>query len=100
MLKAFLTIFVFATGTALAEEQPVNYCHDEEVNADWEKMLLDTPKDPLIIKLYGLRIGLCRMIDQGKLSLEQGAEIWNQEHAQSVIQRTQEDEERKNEWVL
>jgi hypothetical protein len=100
-LKTLLIVLMFIAQAAFAEEKlPVNYCHDEGVNADWEKMLADTPEDPLIIKLYGLRVGLCRMIDEGKVSLEQGIEIWNQEHAKSVNQRSGEEEARNKEFTL
>ncbi|MVF23800.1 hypothetical protein EVC37_19605 [Methylocaldum sp. BRCS4] len=70
-----------------AEARPVNYCKDPQKTAEWEKNLADTPEDPLIIKLYALRIGLCKMVDEGKVELDEAIRIWDIEHARSVNER-------------
>ncbi|HYE36767.1 hypothetical protein [Methylocaldum sp.] len=70
-----------------AEELPVNYCKDPKITADWEKQLANTPEDPLVIKLYALRVGLCHMVDQGRVKLEEAIRIWDIEHARSVNER-------------
>jgi len=70
-----------------AKERPVNYCKDPQKAAEWEKHLADTPEDPLIAKLYALRAGLCKMVDEGKVKLEEAIRIWDIEHARSVNER-------------
>jgi len=73
---------------------PDNYCHDPSIAADWRRMLSETPNDPLVVKLYGLREGLCGLIADGRVSLDQATEIWEHERAESVIQRFGEDARR------
>jgi hypothetical protein len=46
-------------------------------------MLTDYPTDPVILKLAGLREGLCLMIDRKQFSHEQGTDIWEDERQQS-----------------
>ncbi|MGH8548152.1 MAG: hypothetical protein ACRERU_06035 [Methylococcales bacterium] len=100
-LKILMIVLVsFSLSAFAADKTPANYCHDEQVGADWEKMLVESPEDRSILKLYGLRIGLCQMIDKGRISLEQGIEIWNQEHAKSVIQRSGEEAESEKDFTL
>jgi hypothetical protein len=49
--------------SVLAEEvKGIDYCHDANVSQVWQKLLADYPHDPIIIKLAGLREGLCMMI--------------------------------------
>lgn len=64
-----------------------NRCHDPATVADWEKLLSDNPRDPVVIRLYGLRRGLCSMIDDGRVELDQAIAIFNQEHARGASVR-------------
>jgi hypothetical protein len=76
---------------------PENYCHNPETTATWERMFKDSPEDPIVVKLYSLRKGLCAMIDEGKISFEFGSALWNAEHARSVLDRAQDEAKRKRE---
>jgi hypothetical protein len=86
-VKALLILMLAMSFGLRAEERPVNYCKDPEKAAEWEKQLADTPEDPLIIKLYALRVGLCKMVDEGKVELKEAIRIWDIEHARSVNER-------------
>ncbi|MGY6217364.1 hypothetical protein ACW73L_19595 [Methylolobus aquaticus] len=80
--------------TSVADD-PDNYCHDPAIAEDWRRMLSETPNDPIVIKLYGLREGLCSLVSDGRVSLEQAPEIWERECAESVVQRFGEDARRQ-----
>ena len=100
-MKALIIILLVASSPVVAgEDTPVNYCHSQEAADTWGKMLSDAPEDPIIIKLYGLRIGLCGMIEDGQIGLKQGIEIWEQERNRSVIQRAKEEIEARQEITL
>jgi hypothetical protein len=86
-VKALLLLLLTVSFGLQAEERPVNYCKDPKKTAEWEKHLTDTPEDPLIIKLYALRVGLCKMVDEGKVELKEAIRIWDIEHARSVNER-------------
>lgn len=74
---------------ALAEESR-SRCHDPATVADWEKLLSGKPRDPVVVRLYALRRGLCIMINDGLVEPEQAIEIFNQEHARGVVARYKE----------
>ena len=89
------TILIAISPATLAlEDNEVNYCTDEAVNQRWADMLLQAPGDHLIIKLFALRSGLCVMIDQGLITLDQGTDIFENERLEAAMQRRQEQEER------
>jgi hypothetical protein len=67
-----------------------NYCHDEAVNAEWDELLADTPRDAIVIRLYALRQGLCGMIDRGQVGLDQATRIFELEHMKGVRERATE----------
>jgi hypothetical protein len=102
-MKQLLVILVtlFFPISALSEEAAtVNYCHDDQKNQDWEKMVADYPNDPIIIKLAGLRVGLCVMIDRGQITHEQGVNLWEEERQRSIVERSNDDAKKAPKYVL
>ncbi len=94
-----LAVLVVLAHPALADDSR-NRCHDPATVADWEKLLSTNPRDPVVIRLYGLRRGLCSMIDDGLVELDQAIKIFNQEHARGVVERYQEEQGRERELRL
>ena len=56
--------------------QSENYCHDDAMWAPMEALLKAHPDDTLVIRGYAMRLGLCRLIDDGKISLETGIKLY------------------------
>ncbi len=77
-----------------AASADANYCRDPAVNRQWADMLAKTPDDPLIIKLFALRSGLCILVDQGIIALDQATDIFEQERSEVVTERGQEQQPR------
>lgn len=101
MKPALFSTLLFLTFAASAEElEKVDYCHDAKVSQDWLKMIAEYPKDPVILKLAGLREGLCLMIDRGQITHEQGTDIWEDERNKSIIQRSNEELTRSPKLML
>lgn len=66
----FMLLLLCLTTAINAEEiQGIDYCHNPSINQDWDKKITDFPKDPIILKLAGLRTGLCQMIDNKQITL-------------------------------
>jgi len=86
--------------SAVVAQEPTNHCHKPEVAAQWEQLLANSPKDPIVIRLYALREGLCRMVDDGLVELDQAIDIFNREHARGVMERMEEDNEKRRERAL
>jgi hypothetical protein len=86
-MKALLILMLAVSFGLRAEEGWVNYYKDPQKAAEWEKHLADTPEDPLIIKRHALRAGLCKMVNEGKVELEEAIRIWDIEHTRSVNER-------------
>jgi hypothetical protein len=97
-LVAFL-LLALVSAPALATDSQ-NRCHDLATMADWEKLLSENPKDPVVIRLYGLRRGVCSMIDEALVQLDQAIEIFNTEHAKGVVERYNEEQGRERELRL
>jgi hypothetical protein len=62
----------FFSNIARAEEMKpsVNYCHEKKAANSVEGLFEKNRKDPLIIKLVALRVGLCTMLDERKITLD------------------------------
>jgi hypothetical protein len=102
MKSLLITILLFfLTFSAYSEEtEKINYCHNEKINQDWIKKIADYPEDPIILKLAGLRVGLCLMIDRGQISHEQGIDIWEDERQRSIVDRSNEDAKKMPKYNL
>lgn len=95
-----LTWMIAATSHAAADESAVNYCHDQ---AAWDKidtLLKRFPNDQLLIRSYAMRVGICRLIDEKKISLEAGIEVFDIERQRAVMERGMEDARRQRKKPL
>lgn len=91
-----LALLLVNAGRAVAEEsQSENYCHDPAIWAKIDDLLKQHPRDPLVIRSYALRLGICRLIDDGKISLEQGIELFDLEKRRAIMERGAEAERKK-----
>ena len=85
------SLFADETIKAKPQEESVNYCHTKEKIEEWEGLIIQYPQDPYIIKLYSLRIGLCKAVDDKKIPLDTAIDIFNAEHHKIIEQRFGED---------
>ena len=95
-------VVAMVTARARSSAEPVeeNYCHDAGVVAEWETMRAGSPNDPIVIKLYGLREGLCGIVDRGLVGVDEATEIWERERAESVVERFKDDAKRQGKVKL
>lgn len=90
----FITLFAITPAYATRDDQMragVNYCHDPEAVASNQELLKNNKDDPLIIKLVALRIGLCGLVDEKKITLEHAINIFTDEKNKAVIERSKEE---------
>jgi hypothetical protein len=80
--------------------QNENYCHDDAMWAPMEALLKAHPDDTLVIRGYAMRLGLCRLIDDGKVSLETGIKLFELERQRAILERLQEQANRKRQKAL
>jgi len=72
-----------------------NQCHDQ---AAWDKiddLLKKVPNDPIVIRTYAMRLGICRLIEEKKISLDTGIQVFDIERQRAVMERSMEDAERR-----
>lgn len=97
-VKIMFLVLVFASNVTMAntdkikKNESVNYCHDAEKIKEWNALMAKFPNDLSIIKMYALRIGLCKAVDDKKISLETAIDVFNKEHMK-VWQETFEQEQ-------
>ncbi len=97
----FMLLLLCLTTAINAEEiQGIDYCHNPSINQDWDKKITDFPKDPIILKLAGLRTGLCQMIDNKQITHEQGTDIWEDERQRSIVDRQNEETKQAPKYTL
>ena len=72
------------------QTKSVNYCHNPAETKKWEGMRLKYPADVGILHLYALRIGLCKAVDDKKISLETAIDVFNVEHQKLITERMQQ----------
>jgi hypothetical protein len=53
------------------------------------------PEDQAVTRGYALRVGICRLIDEGKLSLEEGVRLFDLEKTRMIMERAAENAARK-----
>lgn len=102
-MKSVITalLFICLAFAASAEEvEGVDYCHDAKVNQDWVKQVAQYPNDAIILHLAELREGLCRMIDRGQITHEQGTDLWEDTRQRGIVERGKEEEKKARNFTL
>jgi hypothetical protein len=62
----------------------VDYCNDPKNYEEWTRFFQSAPENETAIRLFALRIGLCKMVDARMISLERAIGILDQERAKAV----------------
>jgi ABC-type polar amino acid transport system ATPase subunit len=88
------TALLLMPGITMAEDSP-NYCLDPEVNAEWAKMLSETPKDNLVVGLFALRIGLCELVKRKVIDRDRAIDVFEKARASAVDERKADELRRK-----
>ena len=89
---AFALLFSFS---AFADDS-ANYCLDPETNQQWAQMLMDSPDDDSVAKLFALRLGLCQLVEKELITLERATDLFEIERDEVVRQRAVEELQRKS----
>ncbi len=98
MIRALMVAMVFAFSIADAAAE-VNYCNETAAAKEWTAILDSKPNDPAVIKLAAYRFGLCELVRQGRVELNDATDIFEMERWQ-VIQRRQELDIHPKGWTL
>ncbi|MCI0400760.1 MAG: hypothetical protein L0Z68_05610 [Gammaproteobacteria bacterium] len=83
-MRLIALVALLVSHPAFADE-PDNYCNDAESNQQWARLLMKAPDDPMIIRLYALRDGLCNMVDNGQVKLEHAIAIFETARSPAVM---------------
>jgi hypothetical protein len=78
MRKILFVLLLSFTVNGWASE---NQCHDADKIKEWEGIIAKHPTNPLLVKLYGMRIGLCKAVDDGKISLDTAIDVFETERS-------------------
>jgi hypothetical protein len=74
-------LFVCLLGFAVNALASENYCHDAAEIKTWDEVIAKHSTEPLLIKLYSMRVGLCQMVDEGKIDLDTAIDVFEAERS-------------------
>ena len=86
MSKYVLPFLLVTVVSFPAIAAPDNYCNDAEINQQWTRLLMKSPDDPMTIRLYALRDGLCSMVDRGQVKLGVAIAIFEDARSPEVME--------------
>jgi hypothetical protein len=92
-LRGFMRkiVFVCLLGFAVNALASENYCHDAAEIKTWDEVIAKHSAEPLLIKLYAMRVGLCQMVDDGKIDLDTAIDVFEEERKKlDTTQKMQE----------
>lgn len=89
-MQKFLYLLLLLSTAVHAEvemKEGQNYCHDPEALKSINGLLADNPNDEDIIKAVALRAGLCTLVDEKKITLDQAIDIFQTEKTKLIVER-------------
>ena len=78
-----------------AEELEKNYCHETATWTEWDAIIDKHPGDMGLQALHALRIGLCKKVERGNLTVTQATTIFEDIRKALIEQRMQEQKDEK-----
>ncbi len=84
-MRLLALMVILASCSAHGEERD-NYCLDAEVNQKWTRLFMKSSDDPMTIRLYALREGLCEMVDRGQVQLGVAIAIFEDARSPAVME--------------
>ena len=75
---------VWATG------ETETYCQDTQVNRHWHEAMTTHREDPLVMKLYAVRRGLCEMLAEHKIDSQSARFMWDQAVISALVEKGRE----------
>jgi hypothetical protein len=70
-------------------EASENHCKDPEKITEWEGIIARHRDEPFFVKLYALRVGLCKSIEDGKIDLDTAIDVFEEERSKLDITHQQ-----------
>ncbi len=81
-----LALMALLASYSVHGDESDNYCNDAEINQQWTRLLMKSPDDPMTIRLYALRDGLCNMVDRGQVKLGVAIAIFEDARSPEVME--------------
>ena len=81
-----LALMVLLASYSAYGDEPDNYCNDAEINQKWTRLFMKSSDDPMTIRLYALREGLCEMVDRGQVKLGVAIAIFEDARSPEVME--------------
>ena len=94
----FILILLFITTISFSAEYE-SFCYDKESWKGWDKLVQNNLHNMEIQRLHAIRIGFCKKIEEGTISIEKAAEIFeyllNTTRSKALIQKELGKEKKK-----
>jgi len=81
-----IALMVLLASYSAHGDEPDNYCNDAEINQKWTRLFMKSSDDPMTIRLYALREGLCEMVDRGQVKLGVAIAIFEDARSPEVME--------------
>jgi uncharacterized protein YabN with tetrapyrrole methylase and pyrophosphatase domain len=81
---------VMSASVAQAGNEGATYCQDEQVNQHWQDAVTKHKGDPLVMRLYAVRRGLCEMLAEKKVDAKAARFMWDQAVISALVEKGRE----------
>jgi len=83
-MKLIVCLFFFFFLTAPVSAEDINYCNDKKSWDEWNEFVRKYPQSNDIQILHAVRIGFCRKIEKGSISIETARYVFNHMHEVAI----------------
>jgi len=94
-MKKIIVILMLLFLSTPAFSQDKNYCKDKESWKEWDTLVKKYPHDMDIQMLHAVRIGFCKKIEDGTISVKAAGDAFNYLH-ETVYKKAKKEQ---NQWL-
>lgn len=86
---------VVSTANDVVTAEPDHYCQDKAMWAEWTNLVAKFPADDEVMAAYGLRLGLCSLIELEQIDTDRTIKIFDDFMAALKAEAGRQEEEEK-----
>jgi hypothetical protein len=70
-------------------------CNNPEVNQHWLEALKQHSDDPLVVRMFNMRTGLCGMLKNGQIDSETARSMWEQALTNALLESARQEQSKR-----
>lgn len=94
-MPLLLALYLSVLACAVSASEDQNSCNNPRLNQNWADALANYPDDPVVLRMFNLRTGLCAMLKNGQIEARSAPDLWEQALTTALLDSARQEREKQ-----